>query len=36
MLRSKTNVGVVSDPRSPTGWKLDRGPFPGWADPADP
>jgi WD40 repeat protein len=30
-LRSWTNVRVVPDPESPTGWKLDIGPFPGWA-----
>lgn len=30
-LRSRTNLRVVSDPGVPTGWKLDRGSFPGWA-----
>ena len=30
-LRSRTNLRAVSDPASATGWKLDRGPFPGWA-----
>jgi WD40 repeat protein len=29
-LRSRTNVRAVPDPGSPTGWKLDRDPFPGW------
>jgi WD40 repeat protein len=29
-LRSRTNVRVVPDPGSPTGFKLDRDPFPGW------
>jgi WD40 repeat protein len=27
-----TNRRVVPDPTSPTGWKLDVGPFPGWKD----
>jgi hypothetical protein len=27
-----TNLRVVPDPTSPTGWKLDVGPFPGWKD----
>jgi serine/threonine protein kinase len=31
MLRSWTNLRVVPDPESPTGWKLEVGPFPGWA-----
>jgi len=30
-LRSWTNLRVVPDPDSPTGWKLEVGPFPGWA-----
>ncbi len=30
-LRSWTNLRVVPDPASPTGWKLEVGPFPGWA-----
>lgn len=29
-LRSRTNLRVVPDSRSATGWKIDRGPFPGW------
>jgi DNA-binding winged helix-turn-helix (wHTH) protein len=29
-LRSWTNLRAVKDPQSPTGWKLDPGPFPGW------
>jgi WD40 repeat protein/uncharacterized protein YukE len=29
-LRSLTNLRAVEDPDSPTGWKLDVGPFPGW------
>ncbi len=29
-LRSLTNLQVVEDPTSPTGYKLDIGPFPGW------
>ena len=29
-LRSWTNLRVVHDPRVPTGWKLEPGPFPGW------
>jgi WD40 repeat protein len=31
MLRSWTNLRVVPDPESATGWKLEVGPFPGWA-----
>lgn len=31
MLRSSTNLRVVSDSQSSTRWKLDVGPFPGWA-----
>ena len=30
-LRSWTNLRVVPDAQSPTGWKLEPGPFPGWA-----
>jgi hypothetical protein len=30
-LRSWTNLRVVADPQSSTGWKLEVGPFPGWA-----
>jgi WD40 repeat protein len=29
-LRSLTNLRVVEAPESPSGWKLDVGPFPGW------
>ena len=31
VLRSRTNVRVVPDPKSATGWKLGQDPFPGWA-----
>jgi WD40 repeat protein len=31
VLRSHTNMRAVPDPQSPTGWKLEAGPFPGWA-----
>ena len=31
VLRSHTNMRAVPDPPSPTGWKLEAGPFPGWA-----
>jgi hypothetical protein len=31
-LRSWTNLRVVPDPGSATGYKLEIGPFPGWAD----
>jgi WD40 repeat protein len=34
-LRSWTNLRVVPDPRSATGWKLEVGPFPGWAKQPD-
>jgi len=30
-LRSWTNLRAVADPQSPTGWKLEPGPFTGWA-----
>jgi WD domain, G-beta repeat len=30
VLRSKTNLRVVPDTRSPNGWKVEVGPFPGW------
>jgi WD40 repeat protein len=30
-LRSLTNLRVVEDPASETGWSLEIGPFPGWA-----
>jgi len=31
VLRSRTNLRAVRDPQSSTGWKLEVGPFPGWA-----
>ncbi|MEJ2085156.1 MAG: hypothetical protein P8Y44_05675 [Acidobacteriota bacterium] len=31
-LRSLTNVQVVEDAASTTGWKIDVGPFPGWEE----
>jgi len=31
VLRSHTNMRAVPDPQSP-GWKLEAGPFPGWAN----
>ncbi len=31
MLRSWTNLRVVPDSNSPTGWRLDADPFPGWS-----
>jgi WD40 repeat protein len=31
-LDTLTNLRVVADPTSPTGWKLDVGPFPGWKE----
>jgi WD40 repeat protein len=31
-LRALTNLQVVEDAASPTGYKLDIGPFPGWKD----
>ncbi len=31
-LDSVTNLRVVPDPSSSTGWRLDVGPFPGWKD----
>jgi DNA-binding winged helix-turn-helix (wHTH) protein/WD40 repeat protein len=30
-LRSWTNLRAVRDTQSPSGWKLEPGPFPGWA-----
>lgn len=35
-LRSRTNLRVVTDAGSPTGWKLDRDPFPGWGKRPEP
>ena len=29
-LKALTNLRVVRDDLSPTGWKLEVGPFPGW------
>ena len=31
MLRARTNLRAEPDPRSSAGWKIARGPFPGWA-----
>jgi WD40 repeat protein len=31
-LRSWTNLRAVKDPQSASGWKLEPGPFPGWAE----
>ena len=31
-LDALTNLQVIRDPASPTGWTLDIGPFPGWED----
>ena len=31
-IRSHTNLRAVPDPQSPTGWKLEAGPFLGWAN----
>jgi WD40 repeat protein len=31
-LHTLTNLRVVRDATSSTGWKLDVGPFPGWQD----
>ncbi len=31
-LRSLTNLRAVRDPSSETGWKIEAGPFPGWAE----
>jgi hypothetical protein len=31
-LRAMTNLQVVEDSSSPSGYKLDVGPFPGWKD----
>jgi WD40 repeat protein len=31
-LHSLTNIRVVRDEESPTGWKVEVGPFPGWAE----
>jgi hypothetical protein len=30
-LKSLTNLRAVRDPESSTGWKIEVGPFPGWA-----
>jgi WD40 repeat protein len=35
VLRSHTNLRAVPDPQSATGYKLEPGPFPGWARPPD-
>jgi len=31
-LETLTNLRAVRDPDSPTGWKVEIGPFPGWAE----
>ena len=31
-LKTLTNLRVVRDGESSTGWKLEVGPFPGWAE----
>jgi WD40 repeat protein len=31
-LKSLTNLRVVRDEESSTGWKIEIGPFPGWAE----
>ena len=31
-LDTLTNLRVVPDPTSATGWKVDVGPFPGWKE----
>jgi len=31
-LHSWTNLRALKDPQSPNGWKLEPGPFPGWAN----
>jgi WD40 repeat protein len=31
-LRSLTNLRAVQDPTSPSGWKIEPGPFPGWEE----
>ena len=31
-LRSLTNLRVVEDPETPTGWKVEVGPFLGWQE----
>ena len=34
-LRTHTNLRAVDDPQSSTGYKLEPGPFPGWAKPPE-
>jgi WD40 repeat protein len=34
-LRSHTNLRAVPDPKPSTGYKLEHGPFPGWAKPPE-
>jgi WD40 repeat protein len=34
-LRTHTNLRAVPDPRSSNGYKLEPGPFPGWAHPPE-
>jgi WD40 repeat protein len=35
VLRSHTNVRTVPDEKSPSGYRLEPGPFPGWANPPE-
>jgi WD40 repeat protein len=35
VLRSHTNVRAVPDEKSPSGYRLEPGPFPGWANPPE-
>jgi hypothetical protein len=35
VLRSHTNLRAVADPNSATGYRLEPGPFPGWANPPE-
>lgn len=35
MLRTHTNLRAVPDPASPNGYRLEPGPFPGWARPPE-
>ena len=35
MLRGQTNLRALPDPQAPAGWKIERGPFPGWAEVPD-
>ena len=35
VLRTHTNLRAVDDPESDTGYRLEPGPFPGWAHPPE-